>query len=138
MVLAHFSVISLGAQHIARSVLPFLPHNIPLVSQYKSFADKAISVTCGHDKEWPAALMVLRHSSPGVQSVAFSPDGRRLASASYRTIWIWDSLGGSCLVTLMGHLDFVESVAFSPDGQRLTSGGMDTTGMPSVEAVWPS
>ena len=49
--------------------------------------------------------------------VAFSPDGRRLASASEdRTVRVWDAATGQETLTLKGHTDFVTGVAFSPDG----------------------
>ncbi|KAK3364026.1 HET-R [Lasiosphaeria hispida] len=63
-----------------------------------------------------------------VLSIAFSPDGQRLASGlSDKTIKIWDPMSGQCLETLQGHRNWVVSVAFSPDGQRLTSGSADKT-----------
>ena len=61
-----------------------------------------------------------------VASVAFSPDGKRLASGSRdKTIKLWDTVTGTELFTLKGHLDTVYSVAFSPDGKRLASGSGD-------------
>jgi Flp pilus assembly protein TadD len=61
-------------------------------------------------------------------SVAFSPDGQRLASASGdQTVKIWDSATGKELFTLEGHASYVVSVAFSPDGQRLATGSIDQT-----------
>src|SRR5438270_7934063 len=56
-----------------------------------------------------------------VWSVAFSPNGKTLASGSSdRTIRIWDVASRKQLgQPLRGHTDRVGSVAFSPDGKRL-------------------
>jgi len=63
-----------------------------------------------------------------VSSVAWSPDGQRLASASYdKTVRLWEAASGKHLQTLEGHTDMVFSVAWSPDGQRLASASHDKT-----------
>ncbi len=63
-----------------------------------------------------------------VYGVAFSPDGRTLASGSYdETIRLWDVATGNPLRTLERHTDAVYSVAFSPDGKTLARGSYDDT-----------
>jgi WD40 repeat protein/serine/threonine protein kinase len=64
--------------------------------------------------------------SGGVMSVAFSPDGKRLASASQdRTIKLWEATSGQLTRTLQGHSRHVNCVVFSPDGNRLASASAD-------------
>jgi WD40 repeat protein len=57
-----------------------------------------------------------------IRSIAWSSDGRRIASGSEdRTAKIWDAETGRELLTLEGHNSMVKSVVWSPDNRRLTS-----------------
>jgi len=63
-----------------------------------------------------------------MSSVAFSPDGKTLASGSGEDIQLWDVATGKEQATLQeGHNGYVRSVAYSPDGKTLASGSDDMT-----------
>jgi WD40 repeat protein len=65
------------------------------------------------------------HTGP-VDSVAWSPDGKELASGSDdKTIMVWDVASGKLQATLTGHTGSVYSVAWSPDGEQLASGSQN-------------
>ena len=69
----------------------------------------------------------MRHDDQ-VMSVAFSPDGARIASGSIdNTVRVWDVGTGRPVGQPMRHDDQVMSVAFSPDGVRIASGSLDST-----------
>jgi WD40 repeat protein len=62
-----------------------------------------------------------------VDTVAFSPDGQRIVTASSgKAARVWD-LTGKPLATLAGHTGLISAVAFSPDGQRIVTGSWDKT-----------
>jgi len=87
-------------------------------------------------------IFTLYGHTGGVLSVAFSPDGTRIVTASWdQTAKVWDARTGSPQLELKGHTGRVTSVAFSPDGTRIVTASWDQTakvwdartGAPQVE-----
>ncbi len=75
-----------------------------------------------------STLFTYRGHSAGVNMVAWSTDGKRIASASDdNTVQVCDAATGRQLLTYRGHTSRVESVAWSPDGGLIASGSDDTT-----------
>lgn len=58
-----------------------------------------------------------------VESLAFSPDGKHLASGSYQEVKLWDAKTGEWKHTLTGFNERVTCLAFSPSGKLLACGG---------------
>ena len=70
--------------------------------------------------------LTLRSHTGFVNSLAWSPDGKRLATAGVdKMAKVWDAASGRELLTLRGHTKSVLSVAWSPDGKRLATGSDD-------------
>ena len=79
-----------------------------------------------------AELLTLKgHTNWALHGVAYSPDGKRLASALGScgdwTVKVWDAQTGKELLSFK-HTGEVRSVAFSPDGKRLASAERWPTG----------
>jgi WD40 repeat protein len=79
------------------------------------------------EKDVYGIVRVFEGHSGGVNGVAFSPDGKRAASADGRAVRLWDLATGKQLASTQGHDDRVIAVCFSPDGKQIASGSEDRT-----------
>jgi ribosome assembly protein 4 len=67
------------------------------------------------------------HQQP-VNFVAFSPDGRYIASASFdKSVRLWDGFSGNFLARFIGHVGAVYQVCWSSDSRMLVSSSKDST-----------
>jgi WD40 repeat protein len=81
----------------------------------------------------PKLRDTLKGHTNHVWSVAFSPDGKTLASGSGDAkIKLWNMASGKNTATLNTYTDYLHSVAFSPDGKTLASGSADQVKLWSV------
>jgi WD40 repeat protein len=75
-------------------------------------------------------LVTLGGHTGAIRWIAFSPDGRQMASTGGEVgklgeVKVWETLTGREVFTFLGHAGPVNVVVFRPDGQRLASGGED-------------
>jgi WD40 repeat protein len=84
----------------------------PRVRIYELSSGREAATLTGHDSR--------------ISCLAYSPDGKRLATGSSDlTVKVWDPATGQEVLTLIGHTSAITGVAFSPDGRRLASSTFD-------------
>ncbi|WP_018432160.1 nSTAND1 domain-containing NTPase [Paraburkholderia atlantica] len=73
-------------------------------------------------------IALLSGHRDAVDSAVFSPDGKRMVTASWDgTARVWDAATGKQIVQLSGHQGLVYSAAFDPDGRRVVTASADRT-----------
>ena len=122
------------SETIARQALSTVDHDpdyslLVALAAYEECAPTALAIRAMTTALVASLLRaVLRGHRDGVRGVTWSPDGRRLATASNdRTVRIWDAGNGCELTVLHGHNDWVQAVVWSPDGRRLATASNDRT-----------
>jgi len=74
------------------------------------------------------ALTIKKAHNNWINTIAYSPNGRYLASGGWdNLIKIWDAQTGNCVKTLKGHQSAILDIKFSKDGKTLISSSQDET-----------
>ncbi len=104
-------------------ILEVLPHR----GAARAYTPEALSVF-QQARAADAQILAITGHTDQLRSVAFSPDGRRILTASWdKTARIWDAATGQEITQLIGHTDRVWFAAFSPDGRRVITASHDKT-----------
>jgi WD40 repeat protein len=112
--------------------ISFSPDSSRVVVQYSPDEDNTIpnpdhTVLVKMTQTGDTLLTLVGHTDV-VKFASFSPDGRKIVTASAdHTARVWDAQTGNSLVTLVGHTGEVISAVFSPDGKQVLTISYDET-----------
>ncbi|KAF7967331.1 hypothetical protein HWV62_34689 [Athelia sp. TMB] len=119
--------ISQSVPHIYLSALPLAPSQSLVSQTYLPQYPSTARFKVGKLDRWPAMLKTFEEHTHSVCAVAYSPNGKRIASASLDwTIRVRDTETGEEVgVPFRGHTAAVRSIAYSPSGHYIISGSFD-------------
>ncbi|KAJ0125939.1 Uncharacterized protein HZ326_30955 [Fusarium oxysporum f. sp. albedinis] len=110
------------------SCLVFAPSKSVVRKTFEKAIPRWITNLPKVQESWDACLLTLEGHWNGVNSVVFSHDSKKVASASHdKTVRIWNAETGECERVLEGHNDYVGSVVFSHDSKKVASASSDMT-----------
>jgi WD40 repeat protein len=115
------------------SALIFAPAKSKVRQLFSDHLPSALQQLNTISEDWSLTILVFEGHNRPVESVAYSPDGHFLASASSGDVKLWNAQTGVLIGTFGGHSDHIDSIAFSPDGQCLVSSSAELVRFWSVK-----
>jgi WD40 repeat protein/uncharacterized caspase-like protein len=123
---------AVASNPVASSPVSFSAITSSADGQWLATADSTNTITLtkrdDRGRQDPQRPKTFRGHTATITQLQFSPDGKRLASASAdKTIKLWNVEKGILIKTFVGHRDRATAIGFRPDGEVLASGSADQT-----------